>query len=423
MSIAALASVFLLGALRAPQEGPSIEDLHRVSKERAEKSRKTASGPLAQLITILEIPYDQDKARVDATINTILTFKEPAVRALVEGLSAPAGAPRGQNCARALARCKEPSVVGEIENRLANAGSETKKRMAWVLGRHAEPKSVEILTKMFGDADAAVMGEAALSLGRIKAKDAAMAIAEKLDKAPAWLGRNLLTALGDLEDPRTHPHIAAYLDTPAATECVGAAAAALHGVKARELLVPAMKLLLKWKGSPEDNLSMAQAVAQVVTPADRDALNLMKKTLTEVSAQREVQEELAYALHFSKDSTAKNWLLADVNDRIKDNPESEKLLRRRARINLRLKIHRDAVRDYETIKRLSKNKLNNINLDGDYWIESARAYAGTKNYQSAADCLRNAMTLGLRASAFKDYEEFAEMRKQAKFLPLFENND
>ncbi|MFN0207141.1 MAG: HEAT repeat domain-containing protein [Planctomycetota bacterium] len=405
------------------QNGPSVEELHRIAKERAEKILKEASGPVSALMAQLEIPYDQDRSRIDTTIAEILKYKDLGVRALVQGLFAPAGAPRGENSARALARTTEAAVITEIELKVNTAPSEARRRMAWVLGRHAGERVIVILQKLLADPDMSVASSAALSLGRLKHKESAFAIAEKLDKAPGWLGRSLLTALGDLEEPRVHPQIIAFLETPAATECVSAAAWAVKGIPARELLVPGLKLLLKWKGTPEDDLLLAQAVAAHVTVADRDALVLMRRVLTEISAPRPVQEECAYALHFAKDANAKTWLLQDVNDKLKDNPDSEKLLRERAKIYLRLKIHISAQKDYESIRRLAKNRQNNINLDGAFWIEFARSYAGTKTYQNAADCLRNAITLDTKSAAFKDYEEFAEMKKQAKFVALFENND
>ncbi|MBI3818166.1 MAG: hypothetical protein HY286_05705 [Planctomycetes bacterium] len=403
--------------------GPHLEELVRISKERADRSRLESMGPVTALMALLELPYEQSPEKVESTIQEILKYKDVATRALIQGLRAPAGAPRGSNSARALAKSADPAIVSELESELANAKPETRSRIAWVLGRHPGDRTPALIQKLFMDSDTDVVGAAALAASQLKLKDFATPIAEKLEKAQPSLAKNLLAALGELEDPKVTAQILTFLETPIAQECIGALASPVRSLHSKELLLPSLKALMKWKGSNEDNLKLVQAVGSVITANERDAMNLLKRLLSEVSASREVQEEAAYALHFAKDPTAKNFLLQDVNDRLRENPESDKLIKKRARIYLKLKLYRESVRDYEDLRRIAKNNKSNFNIDPDLWVEMARAYAGGKTYQSAADCLRNAMSTGMHAKIFRDHEEFADMRKQTKYLPLFENND
>lgn len=404
------------------QNGPSLEELYKSAKEKAAKSKVEASGPVNALMALLDLSYKQAPEQVESAINEILKYKGAATRALIGGLSAPASTPRGSNCARALAKSTDPTLVTEIEASLPTAPPEAKARIAWVLGRHPGDKTIVMLQKLLADPESAIYSEAALSLGNLKHKESAAAIAEKLEHAPhSAAAVSLLTALADMEEAKITPSIINFMELPMAVDCLGALSNAIRALHTKELLAPALKLMMKWKATNEDNLKLIMAVAPIVTPADRDALGLLKKLLTEVSASREVQEEAAYALHFAKDPNAKNFLLQDVNDRLKENPDNDKALRRRGKIYLKLKMYREAQRDYDDIKRLAKNKSTNI--DGDLWVEMARANAGNKALPSAADCLRNALSGGTRSKAFRDYEEFAEMKKQAKYVPLFENND
>lgn len=408
----------------APATTHTLEELYKLARERSDRSTSESMGPVNALISMLELPYDSAPERVESTITEILKFKDVATRALIRGLRAPASTPRGSNCARALAKSTDPALVSDLEIELNNnPPAETRARIAWVLGRHPGERTGAVLQKLLGEADSEVVSNAALAAGQLKIKELAPTVAEKLEKAPASLARTLLVALGDLEEPRTLPQILAFLETPVAAECVASLGTLVKSMRAHELLAPSLRALLKWKSTSEDNLKLMQAVAGIVASTDRDALLLLKKVLTEVPASREVQEEAAYALHFAKDPAAKNFLLQDINDRLKENPDGEKLIRKRARIYLKLKLYRESVRDFEDIRRLAKSKQNNITIDGDLWVDMARAYAGAKNLGSAADCLRNAIAFGMKSRVFRDHEEFTDMKKQAKYTPLFENND
>lgn len=406
-----------------PGTGPFIEEIYKISLARAEKSRVDTSGPLMALLAVLEVPYEQSPARIDTTITEILKFKEVATRSLLAGLRAPLGSPRAANCARALARSSDPLLFADIEGDLQTAPPEARSRIAWLLGRQPVERAAPILQKLAQETDPVVAGNAALSLGNLKHKDSARLLGDRLEKSDAALGRNILTALGMLEDAAPVAHIQRFLNLPQGADCVGALADAVRGIRSKELLPSALKTMMKWRGTAEENLSLARAIRDNVSSSDKDAIALMKKILTEVQATREVQDEIAFGLHFAKDPGAKNFLLQDVNDRLKENPDNDKVLRRRAKIYLRLKMYTQAAKDHEDVRRLAKNKSNNINIDGEFWIEMARAHAGNKGFQSAADFIRNAMSGGMRPGAFRDYEEFTEMKKQSRFAPLFDGND
>ena len=266
-----------------------------------------------------------------------------------------------------------------------------------------------------------MVGQAALALSQLKAKDTAPAIAEKLPRASAALAKNLLTALAALEDPKVLPSVLAFIETQQSAECTGAIAEVIRRWKSKELLAPSLKMVLRGSSATEEAADLVRAVDKAITAADRDAIAALKRILSESGMSFEVKEECAYALYTARDPFGKTWLLQPVNDAIRENPEGATLLRSRARIYLRLKLYREAQRDFEEVKKLaSVNKKASI--DGEEWIEVARANAGAKSYQPAADAIRNALGLGIRPKGFRDLPEFADMRKQQKYAGLFDGD-
>lgn len=423
MLAATLAAALFASAPQAPAvEGPSIERLLAEARARAEKTRSTLGSRLGQILGELGQSFDRAPERLDALTVEMLGFKDASTRPLVEALKEPKESLRGQNCARILVKSAEPNVLPELEAALgASAPAEQRARIAWILGRREGERPGQMLRTMLSDTDSVVIGQAALALGHRKEKEAALAIAEKLVGASPPLARSLLYALADLEEPKSVPAIAAFFETPAAADCAGAAAEAVKKLRAKELLGPAARLLQRATSSSADEAELARAIEKSITSADRDAISILKKMLNEAGVAFEIKEECAYALHAAKEPVGKQWLLQPVNDAIRENPEGATLLRSRGRIFLRLKLYREAQRDYDEIRKLA-NTNKKVSIDADTWIEAARANAGAKSYQPAADALRNALGLGSRPKAFRDYAEFADMRKLTKHAPLFEGD-
>jgi HEAT repeat protein len=406
----------------APAEGATVERLIEEARLRVERSKTATSGRWSQLLAELDLDYEKEPARVDAAVSEILTLGEGATRGLVDTLRGPKGSRVAKNAQRALVKSTAENVVAELETALGSSPTlELRERVAWVLGRRQGDRPPAILRVLLTDSEPTVAGQAAASLGLLKVKDAAPAIAERLAGAGPTLGQYLLVALSSLEDPRVVPQIVAFVESRAGGECAAALASVVKSLRAKELLVPALRVVQRGGSATEDAAELVRSVEKVIQPSDRDALAILKKILGDSGIAYEVKEECAYALHAAKDSAGKNWLLQPVNDAIRDNPDGAALLRSRARIYMRLKLYKEAQRDFDEIKRLSAGGRK-ITLDGDFWVDAARASSGGKSYQVAADALRNALGLGVRPKFYRDHPEFTEMKKVAKYASLFEGD-
>lgn len=427
----------LLAAVLVCQEGPPPEsapagprggettlgDLTAEAKRRAEAARALAAPQLTALLAKLDRTYDaRNTEELDRTIAAILALGDASTRPLVEALGEGRESPKAQNAARALAKSPASNVVVELDASLSQGTSrEGRARIAWVLGRREGDRSLALLRGLLGDPEVTVVVQAALALGTRKATDSTLAIAEKLGGANPALARPLLLALTQMEDPRAVPAIAAFLETQAAVSCVAAIAEVVRGMRAKELLAPALRVLQRGGAAADEAPELVRAVDTVIQPNDREAAAILKKLVQDNAVRFEVREEAAYALHTAKDPAGKTWLLESVNHAIRDNPEGATLYRTRARIYLRLKLYKESLRDFDEIRRLSSGGRK-FALDGDFWIEAARAAAGGKSYQPAADYLRNAMGVGVRPKSFRDLAEFAEMRKIGRYAGLFEGD-
>jgi tetratricopeptide (TPR) repeat protein len=410
------------GHTPAPSEGSSVEAFVKEAKERAAKMHSAATGRLAQLLLELDKSYDKNPEKMDATITEILGFKEVSTGLLVKSLEEPKDSHRAQNAARALARSQETNVMPELQSAITAGGTPEKRaRIAWVLGRRGGEAAITQLRSLLSDADSTVVGQAALGLSNQKVKDAAMPIAERLDKAAPSLARNLLLALAALEEPKTVPHIVAFIDSTPSAECASAVAEAIRKLKAKEMITPSLRLVARG-GSPTDEAAdVVRAVETVITSSDREGIVILKKILAESGMSFEVKEECAYALHAAKDPSGKTWLLQPVSEAIRENPAGVTLLRSRGRIYLRLKLYKESQRDYEEIKKISANGKK-VSFDQDLYVEIARAFAGTRTWSKAEEALRGALGVGARPSYFRDYPEFVDMRKIAKHAPVFEGD-
>jgi HEAT repeat protein len=396
----------------------SVERLLETSRERAQQMRASAAGAIRALLEQLDVPYEGNQAFVDDRIAELHRHRDLATRPLADALAELPDRARGSNAARALAASPERNVFSELERVLAEpAPPHVRARVAWILGRRTEPGAVPLLRKFLAEPDDATAAEAGLSLARLQVKDSSAALAERLATASAVpLARSLLSALGQVGETNALASVLSFAEKPAAVECAAELAEVVRSLRSRELLVPAIKIASHPQVSTDGGVALLRAVK--VSSADREAVALLKKLLEDSDARVDLREEAAYALARAKEPVGAQWLLKQPNEALRETPDNPVLLRKRGWIHLRLGRYREAVHDYEELRRVSRRS----SLSPEAWLELARAHAGAKTYASAAEGIRQATALGLRPKSFRDYEEFAEMRKNPKYAPLFDGS-
>ncbi|HKE01533.1 MAG TPA: hypothetical protein VKE69_11030 [Planctomycetota bacterium] len=409
--------VFTLFSPRQDGEGVSVERLLALARERAEQRRSLAAGAVQKLIADLDLPYEGNETRVDATVRELRDYGDAATPALVEALLDPPDRARGSNAARVLAASTDANVIRELEKVAASGPAAARARVAWILGRRSEPGAPAVLRTLLGEADESIAAPAASSLARLEVKDACGVATARLPGAStAALARALLSLIALDPEPAAAAAVAAFAQTPRAVDCPVQLGDAIRALRCRDCLAVAVKIAGDKQITPEDGAWLLRAVGDVVSSADRDVVTALKRMLDD-STSYEVKQEAAYALAAAKDPLGAHWLLKQPNDDLREQPDNSVLYRKRGRIYLRLKRYRDAAHDYDDVRRLSKR----VPLDVATWVEAARAYAGNKSYGTAADALKQACGLGAHAKSFRELEEFADMRKQARWAPVFED--
>src|SRR5262245_44089005 len=105
--LALVAGALCFAPQSRPDDGPSLEALQRLSRERSQQLRASAGDRIRSRLAMLSIPYDSNATTVDQTIQEILKFGDLSTAPLADALAGPEGHPLAANAARALAASKE----------------------------------------------------------------------------------------------------------------------------------------------------------------------------------------------------------------------------------------------------------------------------------------------------------------------------
>ncbi len=182
----------IYGALGGTRDKQAIPLLVKALREEKEAwLRQTAASALYGM----GLYGIRDKAAVDALI-LALEDREAVVR---------------RYAARALQTCGDESAVAPLMRCLDDPDKVVRGSAAFTLGFLGDPSCGEALVAATYDRDGSVRSDAVRSLGWLKIREAVPRMLEMLADSDEKLAERLITALGEIGDPRATEHLVRFL--------------------------------------------------------------------------------------------------------------------------------------------------------------------------------------------------------------------
>ena len=397
---------------------PTIEEMLRLAKERAERENREAEARVKDLLVSLDLPYEKNSTLLSEKIDELVRMGPRVVPFLLPALNNAANddraVQRGRNCARAIAQIGGPEAVPTLLKLLESGTREGRWNAIFVLGSLREASAERgLLAFVDSQRDSDHRSLAIWALGQLKLESSVGPLTAYLRGADLQTARTILEALDSIHSPKAVAPVAELLCEPYFHPMLKRLLDFLYGMGSKEALPSALKALSLPDLNKSQTVWLIQAVGQLGSPSHPPGVSALKPFLG--SQDKEIRDEAAFALNDLGEEAGVKGLLAPLDDYLRDYPRDPKGFEARGRVLLRLRRYRDALRDFQSGVRVSRKDAP----VADLYIYQARCYSAMNQLKEAYNALKTSELDPTLLARYKDYPEFKALREHEKYGQIF----